>query len=116
MIACAEPTHHWQYPRTATITSNISATSPTATVWIEDYHAPYVVVSYGYEGSANSGPANPSFELETERHRRWRLSLEAIVRHRRAARRVRLRVVSQWQRPISVARACSQAERWRVSP
>jgi hypothetical protein len=116
MIACAEPTQ-WPYSPTVTVTYagtyGATATATTFATPIER-NTPYVV--YSYANDYDSAPAKtPEREFETERHRRWRLSLEAIGRHRRAARRIRLRVVSQWQRPVSVARTCSQAERWRVS-
>lgn len=118
MIAFTDPvSRHWLNSTTITVTSSYNGATSTATAsnWQErEYTTPYVIIYSGSGANYAPAPSNIFEGVEPMWRRRWRLSLEAIARHRRAARRVRLRTVSQWRRPVSVARTCSQAERWRV--
>lgn len=119
MIAFAAPDQrrHWRETTAITVTSNVDINSPTATAWAnpDGYSTQYVIIYSGPSANYDPNPASIFDGVEPMWRRRWRLSLEAIARYRREARRVRLRVVSQWRRPVSVARTCSQAERWRVA-
>ncbi len=62
----------------------------------------------------NNAPAPTEHVFESPLQRRRRLSLEAVARFRRAARRFVQRITSIWRRPVTVARVCAQSERWRV--
>jgi len=79
------------------------------TAWLP-VHADVVYVSSWYDA-----PAPTEHVFESPRQRRRRLSLEAITRFCKLARQVRLRIVSIWQRPVTVTRVCALSERWRVT-
>lgn len=111
MMGFAQPD---AYGTTITIGSNVSVNGPTATTWIEPTPRPYVIVIYGSDANYPEQADNPFEGVEPLWRRRWRLSLEAIDRYKRLARRVRLRVRGRWYRPLHVARVCAQSERWRV--
>jgi hypothetical protein len=112
MMGFAAPTTPYQ--STVTISSNMPLNGPTVTAWAEPQVTPYTIVIYANESEEPAPVWKDIFGPEPFWKRRWRLSLEAIDRYRRAARRFRLRVAALWKKPVSVRRVCSQAGRWRV--
>lgn len=103
--------------QTVVIRSTVSNSAPTtATLWNEPeqlfpgYYPTVIII----ESQPPREEWRDLFEGEPLWRRRWRLSLEAIDRYKRLARRSRLRVRSQWRRTTHVARVCAQSARWRV--
>lgn len=105
----ATPTSDY-FGTTVIVSSNVRTSDTTTSLWLEP-PSPYVFVYEREEPKKE----NIFDGVEPFWRRRWRLSLEAIDRYRRAARKVRLRVANQWFRVRYVARVCAQSERWRVS-
>ena len=104
------------YPSTIVISSNVPVSGATTTAWFDERQSNWPSYTIVIEADGYDEPKAASIfdGVEPMWRRRWRLSLEAIDRYRRAARKVRLRGASQWRRVLYVVRVCAQSERWRV--
>lgn len=113
MIAFAKQTAG--YSDTIIISPYARVNGPTVSAWADAPTAGPEIYWIEVPAQREPDPTDIFKNVEPFWRRRWRLSLEAIDRYRRAARKVRLRVANQWFRIRYVARVCAQSERWRVS-